>query len=379
MDTTSLLIILVLLILVIAVLLYFLQQRRRSGIDESTSMLNMLQTQVLELQKQMLQTLASNTQSLNDQLEKMRNNVGMTLTETNKVLGDNIRTINEQLGRVNASVTGGLTETKNTVIDIAKKLGELEESNKKIYEVGKDISSLQSILQAPKLRGVLGELFLGDLLSQIFPPQYYSLQYQFKNSSIVDAVIHFPTQNLLCIDSNFPLERFRRYLAAQGEDAKKSARKQFVSDVKKHVDTIAAKYILADEGTFDFALMYIPAENVYYETIIKDEDFGDDKSISTYALSKRVIPVSPNSFYAYLQAILLGLKGMEVEKSAKEIIENLSRLRGDFEKFYENFELVGKHLNNARLNFESAEKRLEKFGEKLGQVEQSNEPLQLPQ
>jgi DNA recombination protein RmuC len=379
MDTTSLLIILVLLILVIAVLLYFLQQRRRSGIDESTSMLNMLQTQVLELQKQMLQTLASNTQSLNDQLEKMRNNVGMTLTETNKVLGDNIRTINEQLGRVNASVTGGLTETKNTVIDIAKKLGELEESNKKIYEVGKDISSLQSILQAPKLRGVLGELFLGDLLSQIFPPQYYSLQYQFKNSSIVDAVIHFPTQNLLCIDSKFPLESFRRYLAAQGEDAKKSARKQFVSDVKKHVDTIAAKYILADEGTFDFALMYIPAENVYYETIIKDEDFGDDKSISTYALSKRVIPVSPNSFYAYLQAILLGLKGMEVEKSAKEIIENLSRLRGDFEKFYENFELVGKHLNNARLNFESAEKRLEKFGEKLGQVEQSNEPLQLPQ
>ena len=342
-------------------------------------MLGMLQTQVLELQKQMLQTLSANTQSLNDQLEKLRGNVGMTLTETNKVLGDNIRTINEQLGRVNASVTGGLTETKNTVIDIAKKLGELEESNKRIYEVGKDISSLQSILQAPKLRGVLGELFLGDLLSQIFPPQYFTLQYQFKSGSIVDAVIHFPTQNLLCIDSKFPLESFRRYLTAQGDDTKKAARKQFVSDVKKHVDTIATKYILPDEGTFDFSLMYIPAENVYYETIIKDEDFGEDKSIATYALSKRVIPVSPNSFYAYLQAILLGLKGMEVEKSAKEIIENLSRLRGDFEKFYENFELVGKHLNNARMNFESAEKRLEKFGEKLGQVEQPDEPLRLPQ
>jgi DNA recombination protein RmuC len=377
-DTTALLILLILLVLVIGGLLYFFTHRR-SGIDQSASMLSMLQTQVLELQKQMLQTLAANTQSMNDQLERLRSNVGLTLTETNKVLGDNIRTINEQLGRVNTSVSGGLTETKNTVIDIAKKLGELEESNKKIYEVGKDISSLQSILQAPKLRGVLGELFLGDLLSQIFPPQYFSLQYQFKNGSIVDAVIHFPTQNLLCIDSKFPLEGFRRYLAAQGEDQKKAARKQFVGDVKKHVDSIAAKYILADEGTFDFALMYIPAENVYYETIIKDEDFGEDKSIATYALSKRVIPVSPNSFYAYLQAILLGLKGMEVEKSAKEIIENLSRLRGDFGKFYENFELVGKHLNNARLNFESAEKRLEKFGEKLGQVEQPDEPLQLPQ
>ena len=345
MDNSFLLIALLLIVLAVAGLLFVLLQRRRPGVDESTNMMSMLQTQVLELQKQMLQTLTSNTQSMNEQLERVRTNVGMTLSETNKVLSENIRTINEQLGRVNTSVTGGLTETKNTVIDIAKKLGELEESNKKIYEVGKDISSLQSILQAPKLRGVLGELFLGDLLSQIFPPQYFTLQHQFKNGSIVDAAIHFPTHNILCVDSKFPLESLRRFLNAQGDDAKKVARKQFVNDVKKHIDTIAAKYILPDEGTFDFALMYIPAENVYYETIIKDEEFGEEKSISTYALTKHVIPVSPNSFYAYLQAILLGLKGMEVERSAKEIIENLSRLRGDFEKFYENFDLVGTSLS----------------------------------
>ena len=379
MDNSFLLIALLLIVLAVAGLLFVLLQRRRTGVDESANMMSMLQTQVLELQKQMLQTLTSNTQSMNEQLERVRTNVGMTLSETNKVLSENIRTINEQLGRVNTSVTGGLTETKNTVIDIAKKLGELEESNKKIYEVGKDISSLQSILQAPKLRGVLGELFLGDLLSQIFPPQYFTLQHQFKNGSIVDAAIHFPTHNILCVDSKFPLESLRRFLNAQGDDAKKVARKQFVNDVKKHIDTIAAKYILPDEGTFDFALMYIPAENVYYETIIKDEEFGEEKSISTYALTKHVIPVSPNSFYAYLQAILLGLKGMEVERSAKEIIENLSRLRGDFEKFYENFDLVGKHLNNARMNFESAEKRLERFGEKLAQIEKTKEPAQLPQ
>jgi DNA recombination protein RmuC len=378
LDTTFLLILLIVVVLVIAVLFYFLT-RRRGGIDQSASMLSMLQTQVLELQKQMLQTLAANTQSMNDQIEKLRTNVGLTLTETNKVLGDNIRTINEQLGRVNTSVSGGLTETKNTVIDIAKKLGELEESNKKIYDVGKDISSLQSILQAPKLRGVLGELFLGDLLSQILPPQYYTLQHPFKNGSIVDAAIRLHSEKLVCVDSKFPLESFRRYLAAQGDDAKKAARKQFASDVKKHVDSIASKYILPDEGTFEFALMYIPAENVYYETIIKDEEFGEEKSIGGYALGKKVIPCSPNSFYAFLQAIVLGLRGMQVEKSALEIIENLSRLRGDFEKFYENFELVGKHLNNARLNFESAEKRLEKFGEKLGQVEQPDESLRLPQ
>jgi DNA recombination protein RmuC len=378
-DTASFLVIVVVLALVIVLLIYLLQQRRRSSVEESSGMLNMVQTQVLELQKQMLQTLATNTQSLNDQIEKLRNNLGMTLSETNKVLGDNIRTINEQLGRVNTSVAGGLTETKNTVIDISKKLGELEESNKKIYDVGKDISSLQSILQAPKLRGVLGELFLGDLLSQILPPQYYTLQYAFKNGGIVDAAIRLHSEKLVCVDSKFPLESFRRYLVAQGDDAKKAARKQFAADVKKHVDSIASKYILPDEGTFEFALMYIPAENVYYETIIKDEEFGEEKSIGGYALGKKVIPCSPNSFYAFLQAIVLGLRGMQVEKSALEIIENLSRLRGDFEKFYENFELVGKHLNNARVNFESAEKRLERFGEKLAQVEQANEPLQLPQ
>jgi DNA recombination protein RmuC len=168
-------------------------------------------------------------------------------------------------------------------------------------------------------------------------------------------------------------------MEAKEDSNRINAKKQFTRDVKKHIDDIARKYILPDEGTFDFALMYIPAENVYYETIIKDEEFGEEKSISTYALTKHVIPVSPNSFYAYLQAILLGLKGMEVERSAKEIIENLSRLRGDFEKFYENFDLVGKHLNNARMNFESAEKRLERFGEKLAQIEKTKEPAQLPQ
>jgi len=148
--------------------------------------------------------------------------------------------------------------------------------------------------------------------------------------------------------------------------------------VKKHVDTIAEKYILPDEGTFDFALMYIPAENVYYETIIKDEEFGEEKSISAYALSRRVIPVSPNSFYAYLQAIVLGLKGMEVEKSAQEILANLTRLRGELDKFRENFELIGKHLSNVRANYEAAEKRLERFGEKLGEVDKTKEPFQLP-
>ncbi len=143
------------------------------------------------------------------------------------------------------------------------------------------------------------------------------------------------------------------------------ARKKFVSDVKKHIDAIAGKYILPDEGTFDFALMYIPAENVYYELIIKDEAVDTEKALLSYAFAKRVIPVSPNSFYAYLQTILLGLKGLHIEEQAQEILKNIARLSGDFGKFQDEFELVGKHLTNTKARYDEADKRLQKFGDKL--------------
>jgi DNA recombination protein RmuC len=139
--------------------------------------------------------------------------------------------------------------------------------------------------------------------------------------------------------------------------------------VKKHVDAIATKYILPDEGTYDFALMYVPAENVYYETIIK-EDGGDEHQLFSYALEKRVIPVSPNSFYAYLQTILLGLRGMQVEERAQEILNTLARLRGDFERLQENFRVLGKHLTNASGSYTDTEKTMVKLDAKLSQVEQ---------
>ena len=152
-------------------------------------------------------------------------------------------------------------------------------------------------------------------------------------------------------------------------------KRQFISDVKKHVDAIAGKYILPDEGTYDFALMYIPAENVYYETIIKD-DSEEERNLSQYALSKRVIPVSPNSFYAYLQAIVLGLKGMKVEERAKEIIQYLSRLRGDFGKFRDDFGLLGKHLGHAQTSYQSTERRLEQFGQRLLSADANQESVE---
>ena len=166
------------------------------------------------------------------------------------------------------------------------------------------------------------------------------------------------------VDSKFPLENFKRVIETTDEAGQRAARKQFARDVKKHIDAIASKYILPDEGTFDFALMYIPAENVYYETIIKDEDSAE-ASLSAYALSKRVIPVSPNSLFAYLQAIVLGLRGLRIEKSAQEIIAHLARLKGDFARFNEEFDTLGKHITNVKNRYDDAAKRLEKFDNKL--------------
>src|SRR5437870_12575593 len=191
----------------------------------------------------------------------------------------------------------------------------------------------------------MGELFLNDLLAQILPPEHFRLQHHFKNGDAVDAVILIGA-NFVPVDSKFPLENFRRVVEAATESERIAARKQFLRDVKRHVDAIATKYILCDEGTYDFALMYVPAENVYYETIIK-EDVGEDRQLFSYALAKRVIPVSPNSFYAYVQTILLGLRGMKVEERAQEILGELSRLRGDFAKIQENFRVLGRHLANA--------------------------------
>lgn len=312
----------------------------------------LLQQQVEQLRIQLGQVLDNGTQLIQQQLGQLLGHVNDRLKENAQVLYQTQQNLGERLDNA-ARVVGS----------VQKSLGGLEEANRKIYEVGKDIASLQEILRAPKLRGGLGEFFLEDLLAQILPSHHFSTQYSFRSGEKVDAVIKLGN-SLVPVDAKFPLENFRRILKAAAEDERTRARRQFVADVKRHIDAIAGKYIVPDEGTYDFALMYIPAENVYYEIIIKDDALGDH-NLSQYALSKRVIPVSPNSLYAYLQAIVWGLKGMRIEERAKEIIQYLGRLQGDFAKFREDFDLLGKHLGHAQLSFQGAEKRLEQLGQKL--------------
>ncbi len=283
--------------------------------------------------------------------------------------------LQERLDKFGQTVAENLQQSStamNTRLDnAAKVVGDLREKVGQIHEVGKAAAELVNILRSPKLRGGMGELFLGDLLAQILPPEHFKLQHHFRSGEAVDAVIQIGNK-FVPVDSKFPLENFRRIVDAQSDSERVAARKQFLRDVKKHVDAIASKYILPDEGTYNFALMYVPAENVYYETIIKEEASasGEERPLFSYALEKRVVPVSPNSFYAYLQTILLGLRGMQVEERAQEILNTLARLRGDFEKVQESFRVLGKHITNAQGAYGEGEKALAKLDAKLGQIEQ---------
>ena len=271
----------------------------------------------------------------------------------------------EQTARLSQQAGEG---TIKAISDVYKRLGTLEESSNKIFEVGKEIGKLQDVLRAPKARGNFGELMLADLLGQVIPHNHFQLQYPFRSGVRVDAVI-FVGNYIVSIDSKFPLENFQRLLLAQTPEEKKKIKREFNRDVKRHIDVISERYIVQDEGTFDFALMYIPAENVHYEVIASEEDI-EQQSLSAYALEHRVIPVSPNSFYAYLQVILLGLRGLRLDQAAREISETLSKMQNDFKRIVEDYSLLGTHLNHARGTYDKLQKGVDQFQLKLGLVDQ---------
>ena len=200
------------------------------------------------------------------------------------------------------------------------------------------------------------------------PSDFYSLQYGFSDGERVDAVIRVGGR-VVPVDAKFPLEQFQRLAGAVTDEERAQWRKGLIQDVKGHIDAIAHKYIRPSEGTFDFALMYIPAENVYYEVVVKDEGVSDERGLFRHAIEKQVIPVSPNSFYAYLQVILQGLRGFAVEERAKEILSSLSRLQKELGAVREDFDKAGKQLKFAVSNFENAQRHLSRFEDRLEAIE----------
>jgi len=279
------------------------------------------------------------------QVNERLNQMSASLMEANKIIGQN------------------LGSTANLFGSVQEKLTRLEATNLHIYEIGKDISALQELLRAPKFRGQMGETLLENLLDQVLPKGHYEVQYRFKTGDAVDAVIRLG-ERLVPVDAKFSLENFQKMLDETTEQEKNAYRKKFIQDVKNRIDEIASRYIRPEENTYDFALMYIPAENVYYETIIKEDLF-------TYCMQKKVIPVSPNTFYAYLEVICLGLKGLKVEENAKAILKNLTMLENEICKFREDFGVLGGHLMNACRKYDDSQKRLDKFSDKIINMQDS--------
>jgi DNA recombination protein RmuC len=326
-----------------------------------------LEQQLLTMKTELAQAVGASQQTVLQQVNSVDAKLNQRLDAVQSTVGQGLSAVQTDLNKT-------LTSQQETVGKIEGQLGELSQSTQQMLEVGRNISSLQDILRPPKLRGGFGELLLERLLAEILPARNYSTQHRFANGSQVDAVIHLGN-GLVPVDSKFPLEAFNRMQKAESDEDRTAQRKDFVRAVRGHIDAVA-KYILPDEGSFPFALMYIPAENVYYEVIVKD-DLGDaHANLCAYAMERRVVPVSPSSFYAYLQAILLGLRGLQVEERAHEIIRHLEQLSGEFARVKKEFGTLGSHIKNASDRYSDIDRVVTKFGDRLQMTLQA--PVQAP-
>lgn len=287
--------------------------------------------------------------------------------ETLKAAADGTKdTLQKSLQAGQNTVTQSLQASMKVLGQLNAQIGQLQGTNKQMMQIGTEVRRLQQILASPKLRGQMGEWSLESLLSQILPKESYELQYSFKDGKVVDALIKLADFSVP-VDAKFPLPGFERLIKTENDDEKTKLRRQFHRDVAAHIDKIASDYIRPAEGTLDFALMYVPAENIYYETVIK---YGDDtKDILQYSLDKKVIPVSPNLLYTYLMTVAMGLHGLQIEKQAAEIRQNLKRLNSSFADFGGNWDTLGTHLRNAYSKYEEGQKKLDRFGMQLDQIQ----------
>jgi len=249
-------------------------------------------------------------QALLEWLKTMQSTISNSSTQTVRTLQENTKQLNERL------------DTAARVIrDVEKEVGQMS-------EIGRNMRELQDFLKSPKLRGNIGEQVLKDLIAQMFPKSSFHLQYEFKSGEKVDAAIKTDA-GILPIDSKFPMENYQKMVKASEKAEREAFEKEFVRDVKKHIDAISKKYILPSEGTMDFALMYIPSESVYYEVV-------NQTDVLDYARKARVYMVSPSTLYAHLQTILLSFEGKKIESKSKELFTLLRSLQIDYEKIEEN-------------------------------------------
>ena len=248
--------------------------------------------------------------------------------------------------------------------DIFDTLGDVRRATTTVAEQAREFSSLQDLLRAPKARGGLGEAMLEELLRQVLPPDSFSTQYRFTSGVVVDAVVRAGGR-IACVDAKFPLANFRRMCDASDDRARTEAERAFAADVARHIDDISCRYIVPDEGTFDFAVMYVPAEGVYAEVLRLAHG---RRPLYEAAIEARVIPMSPLTMYAYLTTVLFGLKCLSIEANAEAILGFCGRLQQDMERFSDEYETLGKHVGHAQSKYEEGRVRLERLRGRLERV-----------
>lgn len=280
------------------------------------------------------------------QFATLRSELAQTLNQNQTAVLGQVNALDakmsQQVASVQSSVGKSLSSTQDTIVKIGEQLGGLSEAAKRIQDVGQDVSSLKDVLQPPKLRGIFGELLLEQLLAQVLPAANFTMQHRFSDGTIVDAVVRTP-DGLVPIDSKFPIDSYRRLLEAANDEERERLRKEFVRDVRNRVVEVT-KYIQPSENTMDFALMYIPAEAIFYELI---SGSTVDESM-TFALERQVHLVSPNTFYMLLQTLARTLQRMQVQENVEKFRAQVAHVGRDFQRFQAEFATLGKHISNAK-------------------------------
>lgn len=272
--------------------------------------------------------------------------------------------VNQRLEAIDALLSEARSDNRSLTADLFGRLGEVAQATQAVAEQARQFTSLQELLRAPKARGGLGEAMLEELLAQILPPASFARQYRFGTGAVVDAVV-FAGGRKICIDSKFPLSNFERVATATSDTERVQAERAFAADVEGHIADISRRYILADEGTLDFAVMYVPVEAVYGE-VLRLKHRG--RSLFEIAMQARVIPMSPLTMYSYLQTILFGLRCLRIEEDAQAILARVGRLTTDVEAFAAEYDTLGRHVTNAYTRYGDAARKLERLRMSVDQV-----------
>ena len=312
------------------------------------------------VRQEMQNSLALQGQSMAAQINHLMQAVTTQLGQVRQELQTGVASTGKLASDAQIAMAQQLQASSETIRKMSVQLGEVQQAGR---DMSQATQTLQSILGGAKTRGTLGEVALERLLEDALPHSAYSTQHRFASTgAIVDAIVR-SGERLLSVDSKFPLEAYRRLLE-MGDDA----RRDFCVAVRKHADCIAEKYILPDEHTFDYALMFVPSEGVYYELLLtEDSKYG---MLDEYCRSKRVFPVSPNTFYACLSAFAISLQGQKIEERTRHILAGMAGLKKQFEGFSDVYEKLGNHLRHAQQSYEEADSKLSRTRNSLEQLDQ---------